>query len=49
MTYDQACFDLALTFLHDSKAHPDRVSEWADLLAQDIQRAIEDFFEGRNL
>jgi hypothetical protein len=49
MTYDKACFDLALSFLTDSNAHADKVSELADLLAQDIQRAIEDFFEGRNL
>lgn len=48
-TYDNACFDLALTFLQDSNVHDDRKSELADLLARDIQQAIEDFFAQHNL
>lgn len=48
-TYDQACFDLALSFLKDSTAHPDRISDLADSLAIDIQQAIEDFFAERNI
>ena len=47
--YDKACFDLALSFLQDSKAHPDRISDLADSLAIDIQQAIEDFFHERNV
>lgn len=49
MTYDQACFDLALSFLTDSNLHADKVSELADLLAQDIQRTIEDFLTERGI
>ena len=47
--YDQACFDLALSFLKDSNTHPDRISDLADSLASDIQQSIEDFFKERNL
>lgn len=48
-SYDHACFELALSFLTDSNAHADRVSELADLLAIDIQQAIEDFFAEKNI
>ena len=48
-TYDQACFALALSFLKDTNAHADRISDLADSLAIDIQQAIEDFFKERNL
>lgn len=47
--YDPACFDLAMSFLKDSPAHPDRISDMADSLAIDIQQAIEDFFAEHNL
>ena len=47
--YDQGCFDLALSFLKDSNAHPDRISDLADSLAIDIQQAIEDFFAERKV
>jgi hypothetical protein len=48
-SYDQACHDLAMTFLQDSNVHPDRMADLADSLAIDIQQAIEDFFLERNL
>jgi len=43
MTYDKKCYELAVHFLAD---HPDIDSDdTRDLLAQDIQQAIDDFFE----
>lgn len=48
-TYDKGCYELAMGFLGDSNAHADKVAELADLLAVDIQQAIEDFFAERNL
>lgn len=48
-TYDQACLDLALTFLKDSNVHDDDISNFSDLLAKDIQQAIEDFLEEKHI
>jgi len=45
MTYDKACHELALSFLRDSDVHTARIPGLADVLAQDIQRTIEDFLE----
>jgi len=45
MSYDKACLELALSFLNDSNVHSLRVPGLADVLAQDIQRVIEDFIE----
>ena len=47
MTYDKKCYDLAEAFLRDEanekNIHPDTVATRAHLLAEEIQRTIEDF------
>jgi hypothetical protein len=45
MTYDKACLELALSFLNDANVNSAQVPGLADILAQDIQRVIEDFIE----
>ncbi len=51
MTYDKKCLQLAISFLsdHDYALTITRRNELADLLAQEIQRTIEDFIAGRGL
>ena len=44
MSYDARCHDLARAFLRDHEPLSDKVRDaLADELAQEIQRAIEDF------
>lgn len=45
MSYDQKCYDLAITFLADQepKLTAEELAEQADILAAEIQTTIEDF------
>ncbi len=51
MSYDRKCLQLAISFLsdYDYTLTIKRRNELADLLAQEIQRTIEDFIAGKGL
>ncbi len=51
MTYDKKCLQLAISFLsdYDYALTIKKRNELADLLAQEIQRTIEDFIAGKGL
>ncbi len=51
MTYDKECLQLAIRFLtdYDYALTIKKRNELSDLLAQEIQRTVEDFIAGHGL
>ena len=50
MTYDQKCYDLAVSFLRDKETgSAEEFKSHADALAQMIQETIEDYLEDSDL
>ena len=49
--YDTKCYELAEEFLKDSSvgSSASAMKEFSDLLAKEIQQAIEDFFADRKI
>lgn len=45
MSYDQKCYDLAAHFLSDFKVEGPELKIRTEVLAQDIQDAIENYLE----
>lgn len=49
MSYDLKCFELAAHFLSDFKVEGEELKVRTDVLAQDIQDAIESYIEDASL
>lgn len=49
MSYDLKCFELAAHFLSDFKVGGEELKRRTDVLAQDIQDAIENYIEDAEL
>ena len=49
MSYDAKCYLLAIEFLEDSNTEYPEMHEHAQALAQDIQDAVENYFEDNEL